>query len=169
MSADKPTLATFKIDKTHWLNFQSLASESGANATQVLRNFISACLDGRIDLATIQPIEQPTLNLDERIDERIDLAIAPLKTELQALHLEIANLPNILKITPSENALQGASRSVGVRSIVQESSGVALGALICPKCGSSDTIKKGDSIPNNRGEVGKLIKCKACGKLSTIR
>ena len=134
MSTDK-TLATFKVDKNHWLDFQSLATASDTNATQVLRIFIVACLEGRIDIKAIQPVEQPTFNLDERIDSamlplieklsslerlvgelaRVNLRIEAIElnqAEMEALKFNLANQPK----SPSQNDLQQTLDHNPVRS-----------------------------------------------------
>ncbi len=65
------TLATFKIDKPQWETFQEKAKATGSNASAVLKDFIDAYLDGRIDLKQDGSIDTFT-GLDSKIEGCID-------------------------------------------------------------------------------------------------
>ena len=180
MSADEKTLATFKIDKNHWLDFQALATANETNATKLLREFITACIDGRIDLLAIQPIEQPPFNLDEQIERRI----SPLLQEVEALRADIeflkAGIANQPKY-PSQDELQQTLEPTPIHSYLhQKASNMPSRASVvkimptmdrgvCLHCGSSELVRKGKSASvDKNGFSGRRVKCKVCQKTSTL-
>lgn len=178
MSADSKTLATFKIDKNNWLDFQALAKANENNATKLLRGFIAACLDGRIDFESLQTIEQPTFNIDEQITAALSpllAVITGMKADIEVLKVKMSISPKIVK----KEALQGASTPFQVDSYQKENRTpsraytpkplLGLGDAFCLHCGSSALVRKGksESVDKN-GFSGRRVKCKSCGKGSTL-
>jgi len=69
------TLATFKIEPDQWEAFKSKASDSGSNASAMLKDFISAYLSGRIDLKQDGSIDT-LASLDSKIEAVLDRVMA---------------------------------------------------------------------------------------------
>ena len=73
-------LATFRSDKDTWDSFIAKAKANGTNASALLQGFVQSYLDGE----AIQPSRQPDIdNLDERIDNAVSNAIAPIIAKLE--------------------------------------------------------------------------------------
>ena len=82
------TLATFKVDPAQWELFKARCAELDSNATKTILNLIDGFLDGRISLAP--NIQESDIKLiDERLDERIGLAIAPLKAQMEEVQANL--------------------------------------------------------------------------------
>jgi uncharacterized protein (DUF2342 family) len=65
------TLATFKIDQSQWDEFKEKANKAGSNASAVLKDFIDAYLDGRIDPKQDGGVDT-LMSLDSKIEGCID-------------------------------------------------------------------------------------------------
>lgn len=84
-------LATFKCDPEVWEAFKTKAAESKTNASAVLKGFIQAYLDGRIDLPADRSIGA-IQGIDERIEASLDVLRAELRTEIQELSDRLGKL-----------------------------------------------------------------------------
>ena len=94
---------------------------------------------------------------------------------MEALKSDRSLSPKNVKKQP----LQGASNPSQVYSYQKENRTpsraytpkplLGMGDAVCSHCGSSDLIRKGRSESVDRGELkGRRVKCKICGKMSTL-
>lgn len=74
------TIATFRIEKQKWVNFQELAKTGETNASRLIIGFIEACTDSRIDIADYavtkpRSIDTSTDSIDSYLDKHLDIRI----------------------------------------------------------------------------------------------
>ena len=74
-------LATFKIDSDRWESFKAKAQGDNTNASELLKRFIDAYLQGSIDAGIDGSLDR----IDSNLDQRIDRAIAPLVEQIREL------------------------------------------------------------------------------------
>lgn len=80
MADDK--LATFRCDSEVWEAFKAKAGENDTNASVLLKSFVQAYLDGRIDIKPYGNLDAG-INLDERIEAVLDRLVKPEMQELR--------------------------------------------------------------------------------------
>jgi len=73
-------LATFKIQGDQWAAFIAKATESGTNASALLKMFVDGYLDGSIDPQAMQTAQEI-----QGIDSLLDKRLAPICQELEDL------------------------------------------------------------------------------------
>ena len=76
------TLATFRIETEQWKAFQAKAG----NASTVLKDFVAAYLDGRVDIKPDGSIDT-LANLDSKIEAILDERLGKLEKKSQGLTL----------------------------------------------------------------------------------
>ena len=87
MSDNKSQLATFRVEPELWEAFKSQARKNGLTASDALNEFVQSYVSSG---STTVPIETLQLdNLESRIDEKVNEAIAPILAELELVRTEL--------------------------------------------------------------------------------
>jgi uncharacterized membrane protein YebE (DUF533 family) len=71
-------LGTFKVDASLWDSFIARAKQEGTNGSTLLKSFIAAYLDGRIDSNQLQNIDSQK-GVDPGLEQRLSGTIANLE------------------------------------------------------------------------------------------
>lgn len=90
------TLATFKIEPDKWEAFKQQATEAGSNASAMLKDFIDAYLDGRIEVKPDGSIDTET-NLDGRIEAVLERLIPRYVPSLEGFNEKVETLTEIVR------------------------------------------------------------------------
>jgi hypothetical protein len=108
-------LATFKINGDRWDAFLVKASEQGASASSVLKAFIDRCLDGQMDIESVQPANLELL-LQQKLNQALAIHLEPARVELAALRDKVTAMEQQLgldrRISALEASLQQNSKQV---------------------------------------------------------
>jgi len=89
MSQEK--LGTFKVDGSLWDSFIARAKQDNTNGSTLLKGFIAAYLDGRIDSNLLQNIDSQK-GIDPGLEQRLVSAIASLETKLEGIDTRLGKL-----------------------------------------------------------------------------
>ncbi|WP_019498337.1 hypothetical protein [Pseudanabaena sp. PCC 6802] len=120
----KDTLATFRIEEELWEKFKARAAVNRYSASALLLQYVEDFVDGRVSLPALDQntidlerrIDERLDNLEKRLDERIDIIRSDLEAELKEVCSPIARSSSQLERKPNKTDISSPARTIAPQS-----------------------------------------------------